>query len=146
MKPLLVIGLVLVALGSGCGKKGPPRAPELVMPRPIKNLSARRVGNDVVLTWSRPTEYVDGTEIKDLAGFVIFRKDITPKCADCPVAYRRLTTVNVEDREKFVKQKRYRYVDEQALPTMTYRYRVLSQLLDGSVSDPSNEVEVLRGP
>lgn len=146
MKPLLVVGLVLVALGLGCGKKGDPRAPELATPRPIKNLSARPERAGVVLTWNRPTEYVDGTEIKDLASFVIFRKDISPNCPDCPVAYRSLTTVGVEDREKFVKQKRYRYVDEQALPKMTYRYRVSSQLLDGSLSEPSNEVEVVRGP
>ena len=35
---------------------------------------------------------------------------------------------------------------DQALPKMTYRYRVSSQLLDGSLSAPSNEVEVVRGP
>ena len=146
MKHLLVVGLVLVALGSGCGKKGDPRAPELATPQPIKNLSARPERAGIVLTWNRPTEYVDGTEIKDLASFVIFRKDISPNCPDCPVAYRPLTNVGVEDREKFVKQKRYRYVDEQALPKMTYRYRVSAQLLDGSLSEPSNEVEVVRGP
>jgi len=146
MKAPLVVGLVLLALSSGCGKKGDPRAPELATPQPIKNLSARPERAGIVLTWNRPTEYVDGTAIKDLASFVIFRKDISPTCPDCPVAYRPLTTLNVEDREKFVKQKRYRYVDEQAPPKMTYRYRVSSQLLDGSLSAPSNEVEVVREP
>jgi hypothetical protein len=29
---------------------------------------------------------------------------------------------------------------------MTYRYRVSSQLRDGSLSQPSNEVEISRGP
>jgi len=146
MKPLLLVGLVLVALSSGCGKKGDPRAPELATPQPISGLSARAERAGIVLTWNRPTEYVDGTAIKDLASFVIFRKDIAPNCPECPVAYRQLTTVGVEDRDKFVKQKRYRYVDDQALPKMTYRYRVSSQLLDGSLSAPSNEVEVVRGP
>ena len=130
----------------GCGKKGDPRAPELATPKPITNLSARTERAGIVLTWNRPTEYVDGQALKDLASFVIFRKDISPTCADCPVAYRPLTTVGVEDREKFVKQKKYSYVDEQAMPNMTYRYRVSSQLLDGSLSEPSNEVEVVRGP
>jgi len=54
--------------------------------------------------------------------------------------------VNVEDREKFVKQKQYRFVDENAQAQMIYRYRVSSQLKDGSLSNPSNEVEVTRGP
>ena len=146
MKSLFVVGLILGVLSLGCGKKGDPRAPELATPQPITNLSARSERPGIVLTWNRPTEYVDGTTIKDLASFVIFRKDIAPNCPQCPVAYRPLTTVNVEDREKFVKQKRYRYVDDQAQPKMTYRYRVSSQLLDGSLSAPSNEVEVVRGP
>jgi len=146
MKSLFVVGLILGVLSLGCGKKGDPRAPELATPKPITNLSARTERAGIVLTWNRPTEYVDGQALKDLASFVVFRKDISPTCADCPVAYRPLTTVGVEDREKFVKQKKYSYVDEQAMPNMTYRYRVSSQLLDGSLSEPSNEVEVVRGP
>lgn len=146
MKLLVIFGIALAFSASGCGKKGDPRAPELSTPRPIKSLSARSEGPRIVLTWSRPTEYVDGTEIKDLASFVVFRKDISPNCPGCPAAYRPLTTVGVEDREKFVKQKRYRYVDEEVQPQMTYFYRVSSQLIDGSLSEPSNEVEVVRGP
>jgi hypothetical protein len=100
----------------------------------------------VALTWSRPERYVDGRALTDLTSFVIFRKDILPSCADCPVAYRPLTTVFVEDREKFVQQKQYRFIDDQAQAKMTYRYRVSSQLKDGSLSEPSNEVEIARGP
>jgi hypothetical protein len=100
----------------------------------------------VILTWSRPTEYVDGRPLKDLTNFVIFRKEISPTCPDCLVPYRPLTTVDVEDREKFVKQKQYRFIDEGAQPKAIYRYRVSSQVSDGSLSEPSNEVEITRGP
>jgi len=131
---------------SGCGKKGDPRAPELATPRVIENLRATSVPNGVALTWSRPTEYVDGSALKDLVGFVIFRKEISPTCVDCPAPYRPLTTVDIEDREKFVKQKQYRYLDEEAQQKITYRYRVSSQLKDGSLSEPSNEVEITRAP
>jgi hypothetical protein len=137
---------MLVLFFSGCGKKGDPRAPELATPRVIENLRAASAPNGVALTWSRPTEYVDGSELKDLVGFAIFRKDISPTCVDCPVPYRPLTTVDIEDREKFVKQKQYRYLDEEAQQKMIYRYRVSSQLKDGSLSEPSNEVEITRGP
>jgi hypothetical protein len=61
------------------------------------------------------------------------------------VPYRQLTTVNVEDREKFVRQKQYRYDDQEVRANAIYRYRIASQLLDGSLSAPSNEVEVARG-
>jgi hypothetical protein len=146
MKSFLIFGSLILLLFIGCGKKGEPRAPELAMPQLIKNLAAKPDRNGIVLTWSRPTEYVDGKPLTDLTGFVIFRKDLSPSCPECPVPYRPLTAVNVEDREKFVKQKQYRFIDENAQAQMLYRYRVSSQLKDGSLSNPSNEVEASRGP
>ena len=116
MRVLGALPLIAVLLFLGCGKKSDPRAPELATPRVIENLRATAVPNGVALTWSRPTEYVDGSELKDLVGFVIFRKELSPTCIDCPAPYRTLTTVDIEDREKFVKQKQFRYVDEETQP------------------------------
>ena len=145
MKRFLVLALMIAMAGAGCGKKGEPRAPELATPKTITNLAARSVPNGISLTWDRPSEYVDGKELKDLASFVIFRKEVAQSCPDCPVPYRPLTTVNVEDRDKFVQKKQYRYNDQEVRPKAIYRYRISSQLLDGSLSAPSNEVEVARG-
>ena len=144
MKRFLAGALLLVALWS-CGKKGDPRAPELATPKTITDLRARSAPGAVILTWDRPTEYVDGTALKDLASFVIFRKEVPQGCPDCPVPYRQLTTVFVEDRDKFAQKKQYRYDDQEVRPKAIYRYRVSSQLLDGSLSAPSNEVEIARG-
>ena len=144
MKHAWLLVLMLVVSGSACGKKGDPRAPELVTPKLITNLAARPAADSVALTWNRPTEYVDGSELKDLASFVIFRKEISQSCLDCPVPYRQLTTVNVEDREKFVRLKQYRFDDREVRANTIYRYRVSSQLFDGSLSGPSNEVEITR--
>lgn len=146
MKPAVILGLVIVLAASACGKKGEPRAPELATPQTIKNLSARSNSGGIVLTWSRPTAYVDGKDLTDLTSFVIYRKDLSLSCPDCPVPYRPLTTVNVEDRERFVKQKQYRFIDDNVQANAIYRYRVSSQLKDGSQSEPSNEVEITRGP
>ncbi len=144
MKHAWLLVLMLVMSGSACGKKGDPRAPELVTPKMITNLAARPAADSVALTWNRPTEYVDGSALKDLASFVIFRKEISKSCLDCPVPYRQLTTVNVEDREKFVRLKQYRFDDREVRANTIYRYRVSSQLFDGSLSGPSNEVEITR--
>jgi hypothetical protein len=144
MKRAWVVGLTLVALAAACGKRGDPRAPELALPQTITNLSVRSTPGGIALTWSRPTEYVDGKQLSDLASFVIFRKEISQSCPDCPVPYRQLTTVNVEDREKFAKQKQYRFDDADVRAKAIYRYRVSSQLIDGTLSAPSNEVEVTR--
>ncbi len=144
MKHAWLLVLMLVVSASACGKKGDPRAPELATPKLITNLAARPAADRVALTWNRPTEYVDGSELKDLASFVIFRKEISKSCLDCPVPYRQLTTVNVEDREKFVRLKQYRFDDREVRTNTIYRYRVASQLFDGSLSGPSNEVEITR--
>jgi hypothetical protein len=147
MRSIAPILLVYIALfGAACGKKGDPRAPELVTPKSIQNLSARSGPGGVTLSWSRPTEYIDGRELTDLSGFVIFRKELSPGCPDCPVPYRQLATVSVEDQSKFFKQKQYRFVDQEVRPDAVYRYRVSSQLSDGSLGGPSNEAEVKRGP
>ena len=145
MKQVVIMLMLLTPGVWSCGKKGDPRAPELVTPKVITNLTARSEAKGITLTWTRPTEYVDGKPMKDLASFVIFRKEVSQSCPDCPVPYRELTTVNVEDQEKFIKQKQYRYDDQEVRPKAIYRYRISSQLFDGSLSAPSNEVEVERG-
>jgi hypothetical protein len=146
MKTLALAICTFVLLIGACGKKDEPRAPELATPERIINLRAQPVANGISLTWSRPNQYVDGRALKDLASFVIFRKDLAQSCVDCPVPYRELTTVFVEDRERFVKQRQYTFVDDAVQPNMVYRYRVSSQLLDGTLSEPSNEIEIARGP
>ena len=142
----LIMLFCAASLSGACGRKGDPRAPELVTPKSIQNLTARSGSTGVTLTWSRPTEYIDGTQLKDLSSFVIFRKEIPPGCLDCPVPYRQLATVFVEDHEKFIKQRQYRFVDQEVQPQAIYRYRISSQLSDGSLGGPSNEAEVKRGP
>ncbi|MGH7775537.1 MAG: hypothetical protein ACREQA_25205 [Candidatus Binatia bacterium] len=142
---LLLACLVLISF-AGCGKKGEPRAPELAAPETIKDLKAQAEGRGIALTWSRPMRYVDGKDLRDLAGFVIFRKELSKTCPECPVPYRERITVNVEDQEKFMKKRQFRFVDQELTPQTIYRYRVFSRLMDDSLSDPSNEVEVAWRP
>jgi len=151
MKPrsrqLLLLPLYLcLILATACGKKADPRAPELATPEPIKDLRVEPGSGGAALTWSRPTRFVDGKEIRDLAAFVIFRKELPASCPDCSPPYRERMTVNVEDQEKFMKTKRFRFIDQELAPQTVYRYRVFSKLMDGSLSDPSNEAEITWRP
>jgi hypothetical protein len=133
----LVFSLLL-----GCGAKGPLRAPEGAIPEPIKDLRAKAGNQGVNLTWSRPDRYLDGKDLNDLAGFIIFRKEISKTCPECPVPYRERAVVNVEDQQKFQKRKQYGFVDQELQPQTIYRYRVFSKVMDDSLSEPSNEAEV----
>jgi hypothetical protein len=47
----------------GCASPGPPRPPSLHIPEPVKDLSAERVGDHVVLRWTTPARTTDEMEI-----------------------------------------------------------------------------------
>ncbi len=147
--PVFLFG-VLITVASllivSCGRKGPPRAPELAVPETIKDLKAEAGGGGIALTWSRPTRYLDGKSLDDLAGFVVFRKEITQACPECPAPYRQRVTLNVEDQQKFLKKQKFRYVDGQLTPQVSYSYRVFSRLMDGSLSETSNEAKLTWSP
>ena len=143
---LLLTFYLCLAVFAGCGKKGEPRAPELATPETIRDLRAQARDSGIALTWSRPMRYVDGKELRDLAGFAIFRKEISQSCPDCPAPFRERAAVNVEDQEKFIKKKQFRFVDQELQPGTTYRYRVFSRLMDDSLSDPSNEAGATSKP
>ncbi|HEX9879081.1 MAG TPA: fibronectin type III domain-containing protein [Candidatus Binatia bacterium] len=142
---LLFIAMVFVVAAS-CGKKGPPRAPELAVPQVIGDLKAEAGRTGVILTWSRPTRYVDGQRLRDLQGFVVFRKEISPSCPDCPVPFREQFTVLIDDQERLIQKPKFRTVDQTLSPGATYIYRVFSRLVDGSLSEPSNEASITWRP
>lgn len=138
--------LLPIALFVACGKKGDPRAPELTTPEAIRDLKAEAAAGGVALTWSRPTRFVDGREIRDLDAFLVFRKELPPGCPDCPSPYRERSALNVADEEKLIKTKRFRFLDQELTPRTVYSYRVVSRLADGSLSDPSNEAAITWRP
>jgi hypothetical protein len=142
---LILISLAFLSM-LACGKKGNPRAPELTVPEAITNLKAKAEKDGIVLTWSRPLNYVDGKTLEDLAGFLVFRKDISGVCPQCPVPYRERMTISIEDGGRLFKKRKFLAVDKDISPQMTYRYRVFSRLTDGSLSDPSNEASVASMP
>lgn len=144
--PIAYCLLAFVVSFVACGRKGDPRAPELALPETIRDLRAQADSGGIALTWSRPTHYIDGKELRDLAAFVIFRREVPKTCPDCPAVYRERTTLSVEDQEKFMKKKQLRFIDDELKPQTIYRYRVFSQLRDGSLSGPSNEVEITWRP
>ncbi len=141
-----LLTLALCLLLAGCGSKGPLRPPEGAVPEPIKDLKAKAGKQGIDLTWARPTRYIDGKPLNDLASFVIFRKELSKTCPECPAPYRQRAVVNVEDQQKFQKRKQFGFVDQEVQPGTVYRYRVFSKLMDDSLSEPSNEVEVAWKP
>lgn len=143
MRPARSLALVCCAIAAAllltpaCGRKTPVRPPELVVPSPVEGLSASNVASGIELGWDRPTRYADGSHMLDLAGFRVERS--RPCCGS--VVHQR---IEVEDRQRFRRAKRFRYVDERVEPGETYTYRVVAYTIDSYESVASGTVEIVR--
>jgi hypothetical protein len=139
---VLSLAFLALLLGSiGCGRRAAPRPPEDVAPQTITDLRAAKTTRGIQLAWSRPRNYVDGSRMPDLGGFVIERTRGTPALGP----FERLTVVEVTDQLRFQRSKRFLYVDEQVKAETEYRYRVVSFTLDGYFSEPSNIASAKSG-
>lgn len=128
----LIVALLAAAL-AGCGKVGPPVAPEGRVPVAVSDLSAVVEGPAVVLTWSSPGTRADGTRMRDLTTVRVYRRedagDGEPKPALLSwgkvVGYDEIATIRLAepgpatiegprvtwvDREKLTPGRRYVYV------------------------------------
>jgi hypothetical protein len=64
--------VVALAANVGCGKKGPPLAPFVLLPAAPARLAAQRAGNDVYLTFSLPAQNVDASKPADVRRVDVF--------------------------------------------------------------------------
>jgi hypothetical protein len=69
---VLVLFLVACCF-AGCGKVGDPRPPAIRIPVKIGDLKATQSQYDVVLSWTNPSKYVDGSTATDLVDIRILR-------------------------------------------------------------------------
>ncbi len=133
--------LFSVTFLSACGRKTPVRPPELVAPESVDDLTLAVEGKGIKLLWGRPQKYVDGSDMEDLAGFVVLRA--TQNDQGEADSFTQVATVTVDDRDRFRKAKKFSYTDEQLTAGTLYRYRVQVFTLDGYYSSPSNTVELV---
>ena len=66
----VLVGLSLS--GAGCGKKGSPMAPIVHIPAQIDTIAARRVGHDVYVTVTVPTQNIDASVPADVSRIEVF--------------------------------------------------------------------------
>ena len=128
---LVLAAITLVA----CGRKTDIRPPELVAPRPVAEVAVASRPDGVAIRWSRPTQYVDGTSMEDLAGFVIERSRNNEP-------FEELTRVPVTDQGRFQKVKRFEYLDTQVMPEGTYHYRIVAFTTDRYYSADSGAATI----
>jgi hypothetical protein len=74
---LFVISLAMLA-PLGCGKKGPPLAPFVRVPSLMTDLVIQRIGDEVWVGFSLPTQNQDGTQPADLERVDIYAMTVQP--------------------------------------------------------------------
>lgn len=74
-----ILGAALLSGGlTGCGMAASPQPPSLALPKPIHDLAAVRVGEQVNLTWNTPSETTDRLKIKGAVQLRICRQANVP--------------------------------------------------------------------
>lgn len=135
---------LLIGTLTACGKRGALIPPEALVPAPVSNLAAQQKGNFLQVSWTAPTKEEGGSRLKDLAGFILFRRLPLPAgqdCDECPGAYRELARVDLDflgqarrDGNRFI------YDDFDLKAGQVYQYKVRSRTSEGAESRDSNKV------
>jgi hypothetical protein len=137
----MALGVWLLVLG--CGRKGPPLPPLVVIPPGINDLTAKVLGDGVRLTWSIPKKGV--TLFEGIRSFRVFRYRVNKAgslCSGCPLPFREF----LEIRLKYPGPARIedgRVIYSHTLdPEYQYGYKIVVHHKSGGISDDSNVVHV----
>ncbi|TGU75032.1 fibronectin type III domain-containing protein [Geomonas terrae] len=133
-----------LAILAGCGKKGTLVPPEALVPAPIASLAVAQKGGELQVSWSGPGKQEGGGKLENLAGFLLFRRNVLPPgedCEECPGAYSQLAKVDLELPERVRRAGGlWIYDDFDLQKGRTYQYKVRSYSKDGAQSKDSNKV------
>ena len=126
---LLASAVMVMTLAGACGVRTLPRPPEDTRPRPATDLSGKREGAAVRLSWERPNESMDGERLADLVRFLVERRSGGD-------AFTIVAEVPSDTTHRLRPIKHYAYVDESA-PASAVEYRVVCVTADGQRSEAS---------
>ena len=151
-------GLILAALcltafvGAGCGKKGPPVAPERRLPAAPFGVSASVEANGIVVSWTNPDVRADGTALRDISLVSLYRRTEAPgeppKSAmvsrGTVVGWDPLAAINLDrPAPAVVSGRTVRWVDRKDLAfDRRYAYVVTVTDSTGRISAPSEPLAV----
>ena len=76
--PLLWFLALALSLLQGCGKKGPPQAPLVIVPEQIADLSVHRLGSTIYVQFTIPSQNQDGSGPADLGRVDLYGLTMNP--------------------------------------------------------------------
>jgi hypothetical protein len=118
--------LVLVVLLTSCGRVGPPQPPFIRIPEAVEDLAVSQAGYELILTWTNPPRYVDGSAATNLSRIQIRSNGAS------------LATVNVEAAGK---PQSFKMPAEPASGERTFS--VVVETSQGKLSETSNIAAIM---
>ena len=131
--------LVAALLTAGCGKKGPPRLPDVEAPAGVRDLSATLSGDAIVLKWTA----AGGEATVVAAGYYVYRSaepEGEEACEGCPVLFRRAAQVPLAAGASEPQGLEYR---EPPVPGTRDRFKVVPYDAAGRRGPDSNIVRIV---
>jgi len=138
----VLIGLTLVAIMGGCGKKGPPEPPTGSRPPTVRDLGYSVSNNTINLSWTIPQP--DEEAQLPITGFLIFRSQqslVERECPNCPILFKSIGDVPVRGPGPGQPGEPPITFTETIEPGYRYIYKVHGYSADGIRSRNSNFVE-----
>ena len=131
---LLAAALLLGSLPMvGCGKKAPPKLPDVEPPAGVQDLAVSVEEEAVVLTWTAAADDETPT-----AGYRIYRSAEPvdgESCEGCPIVFRRVAEVPLPEGVTADRGLVYR---EALLPGTNYHFKVVPYDAQGRLGPDSN--------
>jgi predicted small lipoprotein YifL len=133
----LLMGTLLM---TGCGKKGPPKLPDVEAPPGVTDLTAIREGEEIVLTWTAAPVREDKT---GPAGYHVYRSAEpagAEDCPGCPVLFKRAARVPLAGEVAGSQSLEYR---ESLMTGTRYSFKVVPYDSRGQMGADSNIVSIV---
>ena len=142
-QPVFFFTLVALSLfWAGCGKKAPPRPPELRFPPAVKDLSYAIASQKVELNWT--VQSADDHSASFPASCKILRSKLSAEesnCEKCPIRFTAIGDIPIEMKRSEKPQSTGMRFSEILEPGYRYIYKVVVYDEDGQRSKDSNTVE-----
>jgi len=127
LRMLFVVCALCVFTAPACGRKGDPFLSVPFAPSKVRALTAVARPGEALLQWQAPRDNTDESDLRDLAGFRIYRAQETfaDYCVTCPRRWELLFDYEYRGPAGLKPEQRiYQYRDTAVGPGMVYEYRL----------------------
>ncbi|MCA1960124.1 MAG: fibronectin type III domain-containing protein [Desulfomonile sp.] len=147
MRTAIAVTVVVIAISVvvGCGYKTNPRPATATIPGEVGLVSARAYPDRIVLTWDVPSGNTDGSPLKDLSGFKVYRstQKVGEQCENCEYTENVYANVDAENPvNAVITQGQVLYTDRGVNTGTIYHYSVTPYNLKGREGERSQIVTV----